>query len=78
MNDASSVRCIKRIRDLDGKLEQFCHWQRLCTDLALQSLPFQKFHGDEGLTLVFIHVVNGTNIGMVQCRRGIGFTLKSF
>ena len=43
----------------------------------LQGLAVEKLHGDEGLAIFFADVVNGADVGMVQCGSGLGFALKA-
>ena len=44
----------------------------------LQRLPFQQFHGNEGLAVAFFNVVNRADVGMIQSGRGTSFALESF
>ncbi len=46
-------------------------------DSVLQRQAVQKLHGDEGTALLLANVVNGADVGVVQCGRGLGFTLKA-
>src|ERR1700693_6613367 len=43
----------------------------------LQSVAIQKRHGDESLAVLFANVVNRADVGMVECRCSLGFTLKA-
>ncbi len=79
MYDAFAVRGIKRIGDLDGVFEQL--FERKCArqQAVLQGLAAQHFHDDELLALIFVlgNLVDGADVGMVQSRRGPGFTAKT-
>ena len=43
----------------------------------LQRLAFDIFHGDEDLAFVLADLVDGDDVGMVQCGRGLGFALEA-
>src|SRR5262249_34312312 len=60
-----SLRCVgrvERIRYLDGHPEHLLPFHRAAGDHMLQSLAVQKFHGDEGVTILFADVVNGADV----------------
>ena len=42
-----------------------------------QGLPLQQFHRDEGMAFVFVKVVNGADVLMVQHRNGSRLALES-
>ena len=41
-----------------------------------QRLPLDQLHDEEGLALVLVHVVHGTDVGVVQGGGGTGFALE--
>ena len=43
----------------------------------LQRQPIQKLHGDERRAVLVVNFVNCADIRMIQCRGGLGFTLKA-
>src|ERR1700674_262249 len=43
----------------------------------LQGLAVEKLHGDERLPILLANVVNRADVGMVESRCGLGFTLKT-
>src|SRR6266542_2189476 len=43
----------------------------------LHRYPIQKFHGDECLAILLANVVDSAYVGVIQCRRGLGFALKT-
>jgi hypothetical protein len=43
----------------------------------LQGEPVQKFHDDERLSVLLINLVDGADVGMVQCRCRLCFTLEA-
>jgi hypothetical protein len=65
------------IGDINGNVEQTIEFQALAADEMFQRLAIEKFHGDEGFLVLLADVVNGTNVGMVQSRGGLGFALES-
>src|SRR6516164_9088109 len=44
---------------------------------VFQGLAFQKLHGDESLSVLFVNVVNSANIWMIECRGSMCFTPKA-
>jgi hypothetical protein len=57
---------VERIGNLDGEIEQSFRCERLSPNSVLQSLAFQKLHGDEGLSFVLPNLVNGADVGMIE------------
>ena len=43
----------------------------------LQGHAVEKFHGDEGLALLIVDLVNGADVGMVESRGRLGFALEA-
>ena len=43
----------------------------------LQRQPVQKLHDDEGLAVLLPDLVDRADIGMVQCRSGLSFSLEA-
>jgi hypothetical protein len=78
MHDPRVVRRFQRVGDLDGPPQQFVRLQRLVPDALLQRLPFQQFHGDEGLPLVLADFVDHADVRMIQTRGGARFPLHPF
>ena len=71
VNDILGVRGVERVSDLDGQREQAIEFERMAGDHMLQRRAIQKLHGDEGLAVLFANVVDGADVGMVQCRSGL-------
>src|SRR4029077_20417316 len=42
-----------------------------------ESLSFEQFHGDERLSLILLNVVDSTDVGVVEGRRGLGLPLET-
>jgi hypothetical protein len=51
-------------------------WSRRL-DALPQRLALQQLHYDEGLPFVFLHFVNGANIGVIQRGNGARFALET-
>src|ERR1700747_828524 len=43
----------------------------------LQRDALEKFHGDEGLAILFADVVDGADVGMIERGGGLSFALKA-
>ena len=43
-----------------------------------QRQPVQKFHDDEGLTILLPDLMDGADVGVVECRCGTGFPSETF
>ena len=68
--------CVKGIGDLDAKIKHHLDPHRLTRNHVPKGLSFQEFHGDERSPIGFVDFVDGTNVRVVQGRRGLGFPLK--
>jgi hypothetical protein len=77
MDDPFRVGGIEGVGDLDREIEELGRRQGLAGDAVLEGLAFQQLHGDEGLTVVSVDVVDGADVGMVQGGRGSGFALEA-
>src|SRR5260370_571614 len=40
-------------------------------------IALQQFHGDEGSPLGLVNLVDGADVGMIQCRSSLGLALKT-
>ena len=65
MDDAFGVGCFQGVGRLDGKFQEFVRGYGGCTNSLLQSLPFEQLHDDHRLAIVFLHFINGADIGVV-------------
>src|SRR5580704_633056 len=43
----------------------------------LQRHPVQKLHGDERVAVLVVNLVDGADVGVIQCRGSLGFALKA-
>jgi hypothetical protein len=44
---------------------------------VFQRHAFEKFHGDEGVAFLFANVMDGADVGMIESRGGLSFTLEA-
>jgi len=72
-----AVSGIEGIGYVNGDRQYRIEFQRPPGDQVFQCQTVQKFHHDEGLTVLFIDLVNSADVGMVQSRGGFGLTLKA-
>ncbi len=78
MNDPLGVGRIQSIRELDADLQELLRLEGLPGDAVLERLALQKLHGDEGLTLVLVYVVDGADVSVIEGGSGLGFTPEAF
>ena len=72
VHDAFGVCRIERLGDIDPDGEQLLDLQRPIADEMFQRLAFQVLHDDEGLVALFPNVMDGADVGMIQCGCGLG------
>jgi hypothetical protein len=68
VNDAFDMRRVKRVRDIDGRAKQLFRFECAYADQLLPGEPVQVLHDHEGTAVFFENVVNGADVGVVQCR----------
>ena len=73
MDDAGAVRRRKRIGDLRQVLHRVTKPDAPRSDPVLERSPGHVLHHDEVDVMCAIDVVDRDDVGMVQCRRGLGF-----
>ncbi len=78
VDDACGVGSIQSIGDLNRQTEQNIRLNRLSRDALLQSDAVQEFHDDISAAVLFADIVNGADVGMVECRRRLGLAPKAF
>jgi hypothetical protein len=66
------VRRIQCIRNLDFRLQHFRKRQRLAGNVVLERLAVEKFHRNEGLTIVFADFVDDADVRMGPCLSNSG------
>ena len=77
MHDALGVGRVQRVRHVDGDSQQLLDFQRAVADQMLQGLAFQVLHDNERGPIIFADVIDGANVGMIQCRSGLGLAAKA-
>ena len=76
MNDPFEMCGIQRIRNLCPKLQQLLDRQRFSAQPMFQRLAFHQFHGNEGLAVAFVNIVNRADVWMVQSRCSTRFSFE--
>src|SRR5262249_19553679 len=77
MDDALCMGGVESVSDLDADIKQDFHVDRTPHDEVFERLTVEKFHGDESHAILFVNLVDGANVGVVQSRGGLGLTLKT-
>src|SRR5438552_14175270 len=68
------IECIGKL-DRNGKQSFQLQWS--ARNQVLQRHTVKVFHDNERLPILLINFMDGTNVGMIQGRRGLGFALKT-
>ena len=77
MHDILRMSGVQGVGNLNRQAQQNIGPDGPSADALLQRKSIQKLHGDERRTVLVVNFVNGANIGMIQCRGRLGFTLKA-
>ena len=77
MHDALAVRNLERIADLDAYVDDLVGCERVPSDLLVQTLAFQQFHGDEVLAVAFLDGIDRADVGVIQGRGGACLLLEA-
>src|SRR6476660_8992062 len=77
MDNALCVRCVESVSYLDAYIEQDFDVDRTAHDEVFESLTVEKFHGYEGHTVLFVNLMDGANVRVVQSRGSLRLTLKT-
>ena len=72
VDDPLGVGGVQGVGKLDSQLEQLLRLEGLSSDAVLERLALQELHGDEGLALVLVDVVDRTDVGVVEGGAGLG------
>src|SRR5579872_108479 len=67
MDDSLGMCGIQGIGYVDRQRQDQLDLQRAPSDLMLQRDPVQKLQDYEGLTVLTAYLMDGANVGMVQC-----------
>src|SRR5215472_12252314 len=65
MNYPLNVGSVESVGNLNRQFQRLVKRQRLAGNAMLQRLPIEKFHRDEGLTVLLANLMDGADIGMV-------------
>src|ERR1700730_3123981 len=77
MHDAFLVRCRERVAQRTGNLDDSLDREPACWDKAVEWLPFDELHGQEGDAVRFLHRVDGDDFRMVAWGQGLPTTTKA-
>lgn len=77
MDDPFAVGSLQRAGDLHSELEHLLDRQSPAAHALLQSPAFKQLHDEELLPLVFSHVVNRTDVRIVERGCGMCFALEA-
>ncbi len=78
MNNALRVRSVECVGNLDAQRQQRIEFHRTVADDMFQRRAVKKLHDDERFAVLLTDVVNGTNIRMVEGRRGPRLAAETF
>ena len=78
MDDSLGVRRVQRVGDLNRQARNGFQFERASADGLLQGLAIEQFHRQVNVAAVFADIVNGADIRMIQGRRRLRFSSKSF
>src|SRR2546427_10202290 len=76
VNDPLRMGSIQCVGNLDAQLQQLLRVERPAGNAVLERLALQKLHDNKVLAFVFINLMNGTDIRVIQGGGGASFTLK--
>jgi hypothetical protein len=77
VHNAAPVCRLQRSGNLQSQRQQFLQFHRPFGQNVFERLALQQLHGNEWAALMLANLIDGANIGMVQCRRGAGFLLEA-
>ena len=77
VHDAGLVRGVECIGNLNRQREQFVDRQAMGVQVVAQGSAVEPFHRDERPARVLTNLVDGADVGMIQRRRGSGFTSEA-
>ena len=77
VNNAAGVRRIEGVGDLDAQRQNRFQLHRAIADQVLECDAVEELHDEERAIALLANVVNRTDVGMIQRRRGLGFAPKA-
>ena len=72
------MRGVERVSDGRADTNQVVEGDGASRNAIAKGLAFEKFHGDEVLTVGFIDLVDGADVGVIEGGRGAGLTKEAF
>src|SRR5258708_1583820 len=78
MNDALIVRSVEGVANLDTDCEEGVYREWAATDAMFERHSIEVLHSNERLTLMSSDFIDGTDVRVVQCRGGTGFSPQTF
>lgn len=76
VNDALGVRCVEPFGNLHRKIEKFVEFEWFASDALPQRLSLEELHRKEIPAADLSNLVDGADIGMVQCGGRSRFAAK--
>jgi hypothetical protein len=70
--------CTERIRNLNRQFQRLVERKRLAGNTVLQCFAVEELHRNEVLAVLLADVMDGTDVGMIQCGRGLCFAAETF
>ena len=77
VNHALGVRRLQRVADVFRNVERFFDRNRPALDSLRERLALDQFEDEESQTLVFLEIVDGGNVGMIERGQNFGLTLEA-
>ena len=77
VNDAFSVRSVERLRDLNTDIQECIRWESAPFDALLEGFTLEQFHHQKKSSLVFLNLVNGADVGVIQRGSGTCFAAEA-
>ena len=71
------MRGIEAVGDLDCQIEDFIRAERLSLNPVLERVAFEELHRNEVPAFMLVDVVDGADVGVIQCGGCLGFALES-
>ena len=78
VNDPLAVSRLQALGGLGGDVDYLVELERAIVDFVLDGPSRDEGHGEKGLSLGLVDFIDGANVGMVECRRGLGFAQEAF
>ena len=76
VDDSLGMGSIQSIRNLYSQLQQLIDFNGTACHSIPKGLAFQVLHDNEGLSFMLTNVIDGADIGMIECRCRTSFSLK--